>query len=135
MRQTSIEVYNQIRESGILSTRKMQVYSTLFEYGPLTQAELCNLLPEVSERSLTPRFAELLSMGAIQDAIERECRITGRNVIAWDVTSKFPTPLPKRINPAKVKKELVKNIEALGLKVEAHWKQPLREIWHLANSL
>lgn len=94
-RQTSIETYNIIKANGLLSERRWEVYSFLFENGPLTQTELTNRFPKGMENSLRPRFAELEKMGVIKVVDVRQCKVTGRSVYEWEVTDKLPVKLTK----------------------------------------
>lgn len=97
IRDTSIEVYHKIKDEGLLSKLRFEVYSTLFEHGPLTQMETCRKIrgPR-QDRSYMPRFAELERMGVVRTIGERACRITQRNVLLWDVTKNLPAPLERR---------------------------------------
>lgn len=112
IRQTSIDVYNQILADGTLGNRQMLVYDTIFKHGPLTQMETVRTIddPDIVEHGLTPRFAELKRMGAIVEVGERECTITGRNVILWDVTDRLPD---KAFLRKKSKKETIEELEQL----------------------
>ena len=87
MRQTSIDVYTEIKASGLLSKRRWQVYDCLFHEGPLTGNELV-------ERLKLPgawkRLSELEAETVVRDVGERQCSVTGREVTLWDVTSNLP---------------------------------------------
>lgn len=98
-RQTSIDVYREIEAEGLLSKRRWEAYSTLFNHGPITAMETARKIPGTLDHSISPRFAELKRMGLIREVGERACRITGRNCIIWDVTNNLPIKFekPKRI--------------------------------------
>lgn len=90
-RRTSADTYHRIEAEGLLSKRRFQVYSLLYHHGPLTIAEACaQLATTVSERSFSPRFAELRDLGVVDEVGERICRVTGNNVIEWDVNETLP---------------------------------------------
>jgi len=114
-RQTSIDVYHQIVEEGLLSPKRFAVYDSLFGKGPLTQMECCRQIndPYTQDRTFMPRFAELKRMEAIVEVGVRDCKITGRNVYIWDVTDKRPIKLEKEIKPTR--KELEKRLERANL--------------------
>jgi hypothetical protein len=96
MRNTSIEVYKQIKESGLLSKLRFEVYEKIFKYGPITQGEMWNEhFPKRQRHDVGPRFAELEARGVIECVGERPCNVTGRLAMIWDVTSKLPTE-PKK---------------------------------------
>lgn len=94
MRQTSIDVYHQIRDEGLLSKRRLQVYETIYLHGPITQMETAKIA-DILDHSVTPRFAELEKMGVIATVGERDCTRTGRKVLMWDVTGRLPTKFEK----------------------------------------
>lgn len=99
MRETSAVVYRQIKAEGLLSKRRMEVYNTIFEHGPLTCGETVSRLQKISgvlQHSITPRFAELNTMDVIAVVGERTCAVTGRECLLWDVTNRLPKPLPKQ---------------------------------------
>ena len=133
IRETSKEAYHKM--SSLLSKRRFQVYECLYLFGPMTQMETFVKLQHVSQHSVTPRFAELRDMGVIREVGERECTVTGINVILWDVTSNLPGPLHKPKSKRELKKELKSAITSLGLEIDEKWKQQLREMYKLIIQL
>lgn len=105
IRQTSINVYHEIRDNGLLSKLRFTVYEALFKHGPMTQMELCHLLRgdkySYDRQSLTPRFAELLDAGVIKDVGKRKCSITGNEVLVWDVTDRLPKKVTRLFSRKK----------------------------------
>jgi hypothetical protein len=96
MRTTSLEAYEAIRASGVLGDRTWQTYDTLFRHGPLTQAECWRRLAggQLPQRSITPRFAQLLRMGFVRyltnddgSVAKRKCGVSGKLCMVWDVTT------------------------------------------------
>lgn len=97
MRHTSIETYHQIREEGLLSKIRFQVYDVLYQHGPLTQNEVARRIPGAVQHSVSPRFAELESLGVVSASDERMCAVSGRNVLTWRVTGKLPGTIKKKV--------------------------------------
>lgn len=99
VRDTSVAAYNEIKDSGLLSQRRWEVYQALYIYGPLTGSELFREMSyrqlEPSNSNVTTRLGELRAMGVVTEIRERPCSVTGMTVIEWDVTSKLPTKLKK----------------------------------------
>lgn len=99
-RRTSVDAYNEIKMSGLLSAKRMEVYSTLFEHGPLTGAQLSVLIKKgkssVSE-TVRNRLTELRNAGVVEEVGETICPITGRHVILWDVTKNLPVKFDKPV--------------------------------------
>lgn len=104
-RQTSVDAFNYLRDNKILSTRRWQVYSALFDHGPCTASELAVEIYKGSTRlvgeakNVCARLNELSKMGIAQELGTRVCNVSGMTVILWDVTDKLPIKLdkPKRI--------------------------------------
>lgn len=116
IRQTSVETYHEIKNNGLLSELRLLVYETLFHHGPMTQMELCQFLRSdaysYDRQSLTPRFAELLDRGVIEFIGKRTCRVTGRDVLDWDVTSSLPKEkrYPKKSKKGAVAEEIIREV-------------------------
>jgi hypothetical protein len=104
VRQTSIDTFYQIKEEGLLSRVRFLIYSELFQHGPLTAQEMFKRLSLESNQS--GRFTELRDLGVICEVGQRACRITGRYVIEWDVTSNLPVPPKKKTRTEKLEAAL-----------------------------
>lgn len=118
-RQTSIDVYNQIQEEGLLGRIQWLVYSLLYEKGPLTQGEIAQKL-NMDRNVASPRFAELLEKGSIAIVGERACGVTGRICTLWDVTSNLPTKLEKKPTKNEVIKRQAERIQFLESQVKEY---------------
>lgn len=111
IRNTSIEVYNEIKENGLLGGLQFEVYNVLFQKGPLTQNELHrHYFANTQPRNIQPRVSELVNMGAVETVGERPCSITGRICLAWDVTKNIPIRPPKKKSLALIIAELREQI-------------------------
>lgn len=97
VRQTSIDAYNTIKENGFLSRARWLVYDALYKNGPLTRSEVDSVLTMGCYKShVSARLCELRDMGVVSEIGERQCSVSGQNVILWDVTSKLPIKLKKQ---------------------------------------
>ena len=101
-RKTSIECFNKIKQEGLLSKRRLQVYESIFNYAPCTASEVFN--DKNLKTNQSGRFTELRDLGVIYEKGERLCRITGRNVIEWDLTDRLPINFK---NKNKTKKQRI----------------------------
>jgi hypothetical protein len=94
VRQTSMDAYKSIKDNGLLSERRWQVYDVVFKHGPMTSGEAFgHLNAGVPLRNLTQsraRFTELRECGVFAEVGERDCKVTGHNAIVWDVTDRLP---------------------------------------------
>lgn len=118
-RRTSIAIYREIEDNGLLSARRWQIYQILFKHGPLTANEAFQYLArEIGhgfrfDSNTRARFTELRECGAAYEVGEKVCSVTGVNTILWDVTDKLPRKVEKDHSPTRV--EL---INALCLQIE-----------------
>lgn len=111
LRPTSIKIYNQIKEEGLLSPKRLLIYGILVEQAPCTSSEAIAHLKKGSIFGIGSRFTELREMGAIKEIGTRKCKITGREVIVWDVTENLPKKLLKK--PTK-RQRLVNRLSAMA---------------------
>lgn len=122
VRQTSIEVYRQIEKDGLLAGIRWNVYKVMYQHGPMTSAE-CNAkmkglgLIRTDERTpsqIRARFTELVQMGCLQELPQRKCKVTENLVIEYDVTDRFPVPLPKKRKKSEIIDQLYQYADLLG---------------------
>jgi DnaJ-class molecular chaperone len=98
IRQTSLDVFNRIRNEGLLSKRKFEIYQSLFKHGPATANELFKVtrgISSVSQANIQPRLHELVLSGAVREVEVRECQVTKNKVIVYDVTDGLPVKFEK----------------------------------------
>jgi hypothetical protein len=94
MRKTSLEAYATIRDNGLLSKRRFEVYEYLYQYGPLTIADLCARFQKHHYNgSFAGRISELAEMGVIEAVGEKVNDYSGMKAILWDVTDALPRKL------------------------------------------
>jgi hypothetical protein len=101
-----------------LSKRRLEVYEALLSTAPCTSSEaIRNAKTTFGVFGVSSRFTELRELGVIYERGEKQCSITGRNVIEWDLTDRLPVNIKKsnktkkhRINDAlNSLRELYKN--------------------------
>ena len=103
-RQTSIDCYNKIKEQGLLSNMRFKVYEAILKKAPCTSGEaFATMTTKENQISQSrARFTELRNLGVIYEKGEKQCTITGRNVIEWDLTDRLPVNIK---NTNKTKKQ------------------------------
>lgn len=93
-RQTSIDAYNAINESGLLSSARFQVYDALYSCGPATAMQIFNFMNKRRGNKVAAnvyaRLSELRDFGVVRETGTIKCETTGMSVIQWDVTSNLP---------------------------------------------
>ena len=96
-RQTSIDCYNEIKANGLLSKTRLQVYLAILKNAPCSSGEaFATMTTKENQISQSrARFTELRELGVIYEKGEKQCSITGRNVIEWDLTDRLPVNIKK----------------------------------------
>ena len=112
IQQTSVDVYNNIKNNGLLSSLRFKVYDVIYANGPITQGEVWSkFFQERQRHDIGPRFAELVKLGVIQQVGTRPCEYTGVESLTWSVTGE----LPKKLEKTKTMKQRLKDAEAFIL--------------------
>jgi hypothetical protein len=94
MKSMSIEAYWDIIEDGTLGQMQREAATEIARHESLTGRELDDVLKSMSAHK---RLSELEAMGVIRVKEVRACRITGREVEAWEMTGKkAEKPLGKK---------------------------------------
>jgi predicted transcriptional regulator len=139
-RQTSIDCYNQIKKENLLSKMRLKVLKTLLDISPATASEIEEEIGyENGSKSAHCRLPELRDLGVIYENGTRTCKVTGRNVIEWDLTDKLP--IKEKSKKLPTKKEKKKQLMALIIKLGNDGeliekdKKVLRLIYKIANNL
>ena len=102
-RQTSRDCYNEIKEQGLLSKMRFEVYSALLSMGkPSTTREVYETMNVLKQEAT--RFTELRNLGVIYEVQNRKCTITGRTSIEWWLTDRLPVKIK---NHNKTKKQKI----------------------------
>ena len=113
-RQTSIEAYHEVMESGLVGQRQRQVYEILFRYGPLTANQTWNALRDKIgkdfrfDSNTRARFTELRNLGLLYEVGTTQDPITRKRVILWDVTD----GRPRKPEPKITKDQIIADLRA-----------------------
>jgi hypothetical protein len=97
IRQTSIDCYTQIKQEGLLSKKRLEVYRAILKKAPCSSGEaFATMTTKENQISQSrARFTGLRDLGVIYEKGEKKCSITGRNVIEWDLTDRLPANIKK----------------------------------------
>ena len=102
MRQTSLEAYKYILDSGILKKQKLKLFQILFRRytacnSDLTAGELqVSYFPEISRNNIATRLSELVKLGIAKESITRTCSVSGRKCHTYTVTNEKPVKAKKK---------------------------------------
>ena len=133
VRQISVEVYHQIREEGLLSRMRMQVYDALFKVGPVTATQLLETLrvgANTTHSNVRARLLELRELGCAKELGTTTCPVTGREVILWDVTAHLPKGYQKPLTKLEAARRRIKELEAENASLKrqlSKWGRPSSE--------
>jgi FtsZ-binding cell division protein ZapB len=119
IRQTSANAYNYLKSSGGLGELQWQTYDVLFRLGGLSASEIFVTIKKemlaagVAESVVNElrdtyhqRLSELKGMGLVYEVQERECTVTHREVIEWDVTANLPNKPEGAVKKVSTQKQL-----------------------------
>lgn len=92
-----------IKENGLLSERRWQVYDVLYQNGPLTANQLVQMFIKkyphyrlTNTGSLATRLSELRDCDVVQEIAEIRCPVSSYMAILWDVTTNLPMKKEKK---------------------------------------
>ena len=108
IRQSSINCYNQIKAEGLLSKLRLRTLNAMLYSAPCTAQELQDYIDKnkIQVKHAWKLLSQLRDLGVIYEKTERNCKITGRVVIEWDLTDKLP-----------INKKVITNTKKIGLKL------------------
>lgn len=93
-RKISLDAYNKIKENGLLSKRRLEVYHILFHNGPLTAHEVVAIArqnhPLSNQTSFNARLSELRNRGVVFEVGFKTNPVSLVENILWDVTDSLP---------------------------------------------
>jgi hypothetical protein len=124
MRETSIECLRAILASGFIGLREKQIYQVLYELGPLTAGESFREFKKVyehckgdSSNNVSSILNRLRHKTVVIEVGTRNCQVTGRRCILWDVTKNYPVkPIPPK-SKDQIIRELKEEIKQLKMRL------------------
>ena len=95
MRKTSIDAYNAIRASGLLSKMRLRVLEAIAFNDPCTSGEAFKWLMDKGEYSnplsqSRARVTELKKLGVIREFGIRKCNVSGQKTLVYELTGNGP---------------------------------------------
>jgi Fe2+ or Zn2+ uptake regulation protein len=139
---TSIETYHLIKDSGLISEKRMRVFDIFYENPQgLTGAEVSDIYRKkhpTSQHSETirNRITELVQMGVLSEIGVVECQFSKRSVTKWCCIDKMPIPLEKKQTKKEKIQEILEDITSLGKALQSEEEKiVLRTIYHKIKNL
>jgi hypothetical protein len=139
---TSIETYHSIKDSGVLSEKRMNVFDIFYENpNGLTGSEVSEIYKgkfpsSKHSETIRNRITELCQMGVILEMGVSECPYTKRKVMKWCCVDRLPIPLEKKPTRKEQIKEILDDITAFGKSLKSEEEKiVLRTIYHKVKAL
>ena len=139
---TSIETYYSIKDSGVLSEKRMNVFDIFYENpNGLTGSEVSEIYKgkfpsSKHSETIRNRITELCQMGVIVEMGVSECPYTKRKVMKWCCVDRLPIPLEKKPTRKEQIKEILDDISAFGKSLKSEEEKiVLRTIYHQVKAL
>jgi hypothetical protein len=142
VQRTSIETYHAIKDSGLISEKRMKVFDIFYQNPQgLTGAEVSDIYRKENPTSqhsetIRNRITELVQMGVLVEIGVVECQFSKRSVTKWCCIDNMPIPLEKKLTKKEKVNDILNDITAFGksLKTEEE-KIVLRTIYHKIKGL
>jgi len=142
VQRTSIETYYAIKNSGLISEKRMKVFDIFYQHPEgLTGAEVSEIYRKENPTSqhsetIRNRITELVQMGVLFELGVVECQFSKRSVTKWCCIDKMPIPLEKKLNRKEQINEILEDVTALGKSLKSEEdKIVLRTIYHKIKNL
>jgi hypothetical protein len=142
IQKTSIETYHAIKNSGLISEKRMKVFDIFYQNPQgLTGAEVSEIYRKENPTSqhsetIRNRITELVQMGVLTELGVVECQFSKRSVTKWCCIDKMPIPLEKKQTKKEKIEEILDDITALGKSLASEEdKIVLRTIYHKIKNL
>lgn len=138
VRETSLEAYRDIIQSGLISEKRLDVFKAVIVYGPGTSAEIiqaANIDGNSIVSQARARLNELREMGVIEEAGERKCKQTNRKAIVWRVTGNYPTKYEIPETKKERKEKALNMILTLSKRMPKSHIEELRAIYRKVKEI
>ena len=102
VRETSRKVFEEIRDSGLLSKIRLKVLENVMELAPCTSTELHQrMMFKFNMNGSWKSLSYLRDIGVLIELGTRSCTVTGRDVVEWDLTDELPSAGITKVIDAK----------------------------------
>ena len=142
IQRTSIETYHAIKNSGLISEKRMKVFDIFYQHPQgLTGAEVSEIYRKENPTSqhsetIRNRITELVQMGVLVELGVVECQFSKRKVMKWCCIDNMPIPLEKKLTKKEQINEILDDITKFGLSLKSEEdKIVLRTIYHKIKNL
>ena len=141
VQKTSIQTYHSIKNSGILSDKRMKVYEIFYEHPEgLTGTQVSNIFKQLHptaqhSETIRNRITELRDMGVLSEVGMVECEFTNRQVMKFMLNDNMPVALTKKKSLNERIDDVLESITIFSSQLTSEQKVHLRNIYKQVNSL
>lgn len=140
MKATSIDTYNEIKQNGLLSEKRMRVYDIFYEFGNLTGTQVAmiykNKFPSKStSETIRNRITELVKMECVDELGEIYCPISKRNVTLFGLNDNLPKKYELPPTLKQRRDEILLKITEYAKTLSADQLEGLREIYRKVEKI
>ena len=137
-RETSLEVYERLEASGLLSKKRLEVFGYVCRNPLCTALDAEEALHPRNRSTVNARFSELVKMGLIRE-VPGEYKVQhGNRRLIYEITgSTTPTPLVKKLTGPQKAAILTEALYAIRGIAEDQWRYSGGgdELWGRVNNL
>lgn len=133
---TSIETYLEIKNSGLLSEKRMKVYEIFYENpNGLTGSQVSEIYKSryyssKHSETIRNRITELKDMGCLTELGLVKCEYTKRMVMKFTTTNNLPKSLEKKLTLQEKITSILNDLTEIGLSInDDSLKNKLREVY------
>lgn len=145
IQKTSIQTYHYIKNSGLISEKRMKVYEILYENPQgLTGTQVSEIFKEKypsakHSETIRNRITELRDMGVVLEIGTVECEFTNRKVLLWCTSNNLPIKLEKKLTLKEKVDEILEQVKLFGVGVRGTLPETetekLRNIYYQIENL
>jgi CRISPR/Cas system CSM-associated protein Csm2 small subunit len=141
IQKTSIETYYAIKNSGLISDKRLKVFDIFWEHPDgLTGTQVSEIFKNKYPSSkhsetIRNRITELRNMGVIDEIGVVECDFTNRKVMKFAISNRLPVPLEKKLTLNERVDSVLESIALLGKTLNEVDKIQLRKIYKEVENL
>jgi CRISPR/Cas system CSM-associated protein Csm2 small subunit len=141
IQKTSIETYYAIKNSGLISDKRLKVFDIFWEHPDgLTGTQVSEIFKNKYPSSkhsetIRNRITELRNMGVIDEVGVVECDFTNRKVMKFAISNRLPVPLEKKLTLNERVDSVLESIALLGKTLNEVDKIQLRKIYKEVENL
>lgn len=128
METNSLKAFQEIKDSGLLGKRQLEVYRAILENPNKTDRELSEILGEEDSNYERPRRRDLVRLGLVEKSGDRLCSISHKTASIWKKKNYDLKLLLEKKNIIKNSKYYLDLMMSIDKKLKATQEKYLAEL-------